>query len=95
MTARQPGGLPALPMLTLLLGSNIGSFDDDDALAFLRRVRAAGRAADWLLLGVDLVKPARDVVPACDDPLGVTGAFNTPAPPDDARDEGPWNKEQT
>jgi L-histidine Nalpha-methyltransferase len=63
-------------MLTLLLGSNIGNFDDDDALAFLQRVRAAGRDADWLLLGVDLVKPARDLVLAYDDPLGVTGAFN-------------------
>ena len=66
----------AAPMLTLLLGSNIGNFDDDDALAFLRRVRAAGRDADWLLLGVDLVKPARDLVLAYDDPLGVTAAFN-------------------
>ena len=66
----------AAPMLTLLLGSNIGNFDDDDALAFLRRVRGAGRDADWLLLGVDLVKPARDLVLAYDDPLGVTAAFN-------------------
>jgi dimethylhistidine N-methyltransferase len=64
------------PMLTLLLGSNIGNFDDEDALAFLRRVRGAGRDADWLLLGVDLVKPARDLVLAYDDPLGVTAAFN-------------------
>lgn len=64
------------PMLTLLLGSNIGNFDDDEALAFLRRVRGAGRDADWLLLGVDLVKPARDLVLAYDDPLGVTAAFN-------------------
>jgi uncharacterized SAM-dependent methyltransferase len=66
----------AAPMLTLLLGSNIGNFDDDDALAFLRRVRGAGRDADWLLLGVDLVKAARDLVLAYDDPLGVTAAFN-------------------
>ena len=66
----------AAPMLTLLLGSNIGNFDDDEALAFLRRVRGAGRDADWLLLGVDLVKPERDLLLAYDDPLGVTAAFN-------------------
>jgi len=66
----------AAPMLTLLLGSNLGNFDEDDALGFLRRVRAAGRDTDWLLLGVDLVKPAHDLLLAYDDPLGVTAAFN-------------------
>jgi uncharacterized SAM-dependent methyltransferase len=63
-------------MLTLLLGSNIGNFDDNDAIAFLRRVRGAGRDADWLLLGVDLVKEATLLDAAYDDPLGVTAAFN-------------------
>ncbi len=29
-----------------------------------------------VLLGVDLVKPAFDLVLACDNPLGVTAAFN-------------------
>jgi dimethylhistidine N-methyltransferase len=66
----------AAPMLTLLLGSNVGNFDDDEAVALLRRVREAGRAGDWLLLGADLVKPERDLVLAYDDPLGVTAAFN-------------------
>jgi len=66
----------AAPMLTLLLGSNVGNFDDDEAVAFLRLVREAGRAGDWLLLGADLVKPERDLVLAYDDPLGVTAAFN-------------------
>ncbi len=66
----------AAPMLTLLLGSNVGNLDDDEAVAFLRRVREAGRAGDWLLLGADLVKPERDLVLAYDDPLGVTAAFN-------------------
>jgi dimethylhistidine N-methyltransferase len=66
----------AAPMLTLLLGSNVGNFDDDEAVAFLCRVREAGRAGDWLLLGADLVKPERDLILAYDDPLGVTAAFN-------------------
>ena len=34
------------------------------------------RRRDWLLLGVDLVKPERDLILAYDDPLGVTAAFN-------------------
>jgi L-histidine N-alpha-methyltransferase len=64
------------PMLTLLLGSNIGNFEGTEAAAFLKRVREAGRPSDWLLLGVDLVKPERDLILAYDDPLGVTAAFN-------------------
>ncbi len=39
-------------------------------------MRAALRAGDSLLLGVDLVKPERDLLLAYDDPLGVTAAFN-------------------
>jgi dimethylhistidine N-methyltransferase len=64
------------PMLVLLLGSNIGNFDTPAALAFIKRIRLALRPGDLLLLGADLVKPARDLVVAYDDPLGVTAAFN-------------------
>ena len=38
--------------------------------------RGERRSGDWLLLGVDLVKPERDLMLAYDDPLGVTAAFN-------------------
>lgn len=64
------------PMLVLLLGSNIGNFDAPAALAFLRRIRAALRPEDLLLLGADLVKPLHDLQLAYADPLGVTAAFN-------------------
>ena len=63
-------------MLVLLLGSNIGNFDAPAALDFLRRIRAALRPGDLLLLGADLVKPERDLQLAYADPLGVTAAFN-------------------
>jgi uncharacterized SAM-dependent methyltransferase len=72
--------LPAAPQhgrrLILFLGSNIGNFDPPAASAFIHLARRALRRRDWLLLGVDLVKPERDLTLAYDDPLGVTAAFN-------------------
>jgi L-histidine N-alpha-methyltransferase len=62
--------------LVVFLGSNIGNFDPPGADEFLRTIRGALTAGDALLLGADLVKPARDLVLAYDDPLGVTAAFN-------------------
>jgi dimethylhistidine N-methyltransferase len=62
--------------LMLFLGSNIGNFDPEGRDRFLRSLRGALRSGDRLLLGADLVKPVRDLLPAYDDPLGVTAAFN-------------------
>lgn len=62
--------------LVLFLGSNIGNFDPDASLGFLRKVRATLRPGDRLLLGVDLRKPEETLLLAYDDPLGVTAAFN-------------------
>jgi uncharacterized SAM-dependent methyltransferase len=62
--------------LALFLGSNIGNFDPTGRDAFLRSVRSALQARDALLLGVDLLKPERELLLAYDDPLGVTAAFN-------------------
>lgn len=62
--------------LALFLGSNIGNFDPPGRDALLRSVRSALDAGDAFLLGVDLVKPERDLLLAYDDPLGVTAAFN-------------------
>jgi L-histidine Nalpha-methyltransferase len=62
--------------LALFLGSNIGNFDPPGRDAFLRSVRSALDRGDAFLLGADLVKPARDLLLAYDDPLGVTAAFN-------------------
>jgi len=60
----------------LFLGSNIGNFDPPGRDAFLRTVRASLNPRDALLLGVDLLKPERELLLAYDDPLGVTAAFN-------------------
>ena len=62
--------------LALFLGSNIGNFDRPGAASFLREIRASLMLGDMLLIGVDLVKPERDLILAYDDPLGVTAAFN-------------------
>lgn len=56
-------------------GSSIGNFMPDDALAFLKRVKAQA-GGGGLLIGVDLVKPAAVLQEAYDDALGVTAAFN-------------------
>jgi dimethylhistidine N-methyltransferase len=62
--------------LVLFLGSNIGNFDPPGADEMLRRIRATLSPGDCFLIGADLVKPDRDLLPAYDDPLGVTAAFN-------------------
>jgi len=64
------------PWLVLCLGSNIGNFDPPAARAFLQRIRRSLRLGDALLLGIDLVKPERELLQAYDDPLQVTAAFN-------------------
>ncbi|MBX9604452.1 MAG: L-histidine N(alpha)-methyltransferase [Bryobacteraceae bacterium] len=63
-------------MLVLFLGSTIGNFSDPADVAFLRQVRGMLRPGDFLLLGADLQKPLANLIPAYDDALGVTAAFN-------------------
>ena len=70
------GGQASGRSLLLFLGSNIGNFDPPAADAFLRQVRSALEPGDAFLIGVDLVKPERQLTLAYDDPLQVTAAFN-------------------
>ncbi len=63
------------PALVLFLGSNIGNFEPDEAVDFLRAIRRVLRPEDALLLGADLKKDARTLEAAYDDSLGVTRAF--------------------
>ncbi len=64
------------PLLVLFLGSSIGNFDPPMAEAFLGTVRGMLQPGDALLLGADLIKPAATLVPAYDDAIGLTSAFN-------------------
>jgi dimethylhistidine N-methyltransferase len=67
--------IPA-PRLVLYLGSTIGNYTPSQAAAFLSRLRHVLQRGDALLLGTDLRKPPELLLPAYDDPQGVTAAFN-------------------
>jgi len=67
---------PGQALLVLFLGSTIGNFERTAAQDFLREVRACLMPGDALLLGTDLIKPLSRMLPAYDDPAGVTAAFN-------------------
>jgi L-histidine N-alpha-methyltransferase len=69
---RRPGD----SVVVLFLGSSIGNFDRRPAEEFLRRIRQTIEPGDTLLLGTDLEKPLAQLIPAYDDSLGVTEAFN-------------------
>ncbi len=63
-------------LLVLFLGSTIGNFDGLAGLQFLTQIRRVLQPGDCLLLGTDLEKPSSQLIPAYDDELGVTAAFN-------------------
>jgi L-histidine Nalpha-methyltransferase len=63
-------------LLVLFLGSTIGNFHSDEAVAFLTDVRRHLREGDALLLGADLQQDPARLRTAYDDPAGVTAAFN-------------------
>jgi len=62
--------------LVLFLGSTLGNLDPEDRPALLRDVRGLLSPGEAFLLGVDLKKSEDVLIPAYDDPLGVTAAFN-------------------
>ncbi|WP_157271575.1 L-histidine N(alpha)-methyltransferase [Azohydromonas aeria] len=70
-----PAGLPTGPRLMFYPGSSIGNFEPAHAQRFLRQAREQSLGGA-LLIGVDLVKPLELLLPAYDDALGVTAAFN-------------------
>ena len=64
------------PRCVMLLGSTLGNFGPDSRLALLQSLRKCLNTGDWVLLGLDLIKPASLLIAAYDDPIGVTAAFN-------------------
>jgi dimethylhistidine N-methyltransferase len=71
-----PDSVPDDGRLFFYPGSSIGNFAPDQAIAFLRRLRANLPAGGGLLIGVDLVKDSATLDAAYDDAIGVTAAFN-------------------
>jgi dimethylhistidine N-methyltransferase len=57
-------------------GSTIGNFERHEAVAFLRRIAATVGRGGGLLVGVDVNQDVRSILPAYNDPAGVTAAFN-------------------
>jgi len=64
------------PDLVVFIGSSIGNFDDDEAIALLAGVHDALGPRTSLLLGTDLRKNPDVLLRAYDDRAGVTAAFN-------------------
>ena len=60
----------------LFIGSSIGNFDDDEAVALLGGVHDALGPRTSLLLGTDLRKSPDVLLRAYDDGAGVTAEFN-------------------
>ena len=60
----------------LFLGSNIGNFNEAEALIFLDKLRSALHTGDLLFIGFDLKKDQDVILKAYDDPHGHTAAFN-------------------
>lgn len=64
------------PALFAFLGSTIGNFEDDDAVALLRRIASVMQSGDRFLMGADLVKDRGVLEAAYNDGRGVTARFN-------------------
>jgi dimethylhistidine N-methyltransferase len=69
--ARLPGR-----KLALFIGSSIGNYDPNEAVALLSHLRQALTEGDRLLLGADLRKDESLLLPAYDNAAGVTAEFN-------------------
>ncbi|HEY4172024.1 MAG TPA: L-histidine N(alpha)-methyltransferase [Rhodopila sp.] len=74
----QPLRLPPLgtPRMGFFPGSTIGNLDPAAATRFLASARESLGSDSWFLLGADLRKSPRILLPAYNDAAGVTAAFN-------------------
>lgn len=64
------------PKVVLFLGSNIGNLTDEQAHDFLSKLSDLLLPQDFLILGVDLIKPRSIVLPAYNDSQNITAEFN-------------------
>jgi L-histidine Nalpha-methyltransferase len=74
----QPLRLPSLgsPRMGFFPGSTIGNLDPAAATRFLASARDSLGADSWFVLGADLKKSPKVLLPAYNDAAGVTAAFN-------------------
>jgi L-histidine N-alpha-methyltransferase len=64
------------PKILLFMGSNIGNYENEKAVAFLKLLYDKMNPNDLLMLGVDLKKNPKTILNAYDDKQGITKAFN-------------------
>lgn len=64
------------PRMLAFLGSTLGNFDPAQRRKLYAAFRRALRPDDSLLLGADLVKDESVLLPAYNDDMGITAAFN-------------------
>lgn len=64
------------PKIVLFMGSNIGNFQDEKAVDFLRLVKSHMTDEDSLLVGADLKKNPKTILAAYNDKAGITKRFN-------------------
>lgn len=62
--------------LVLFMGGNIGNFEKDDAVDFLRKMHDVLENDDLLLIGIDLKKDPFKIIRAYADSQDVTAKFN-------------------
>src|SRR5437763_3159661 len=70
------GRSPSGRRLVLWIGSSIGNFEMDEAAAILAKLSRQMSRDDALLLGTDLAKSPKILLPAYGDSQGVTEQFN-------------------
>jgi dimethylhistidine N-methyltransferase len=95
--------LPGTACMGFFPGSTIGNLDPAAAIRFLAAARDSLGADSWFLLGADLRKSPKILLPAYNDPEGLTAAFNlnllrrlnreagADFDPDGFRHEAVWN----
>ena len=65
-----------IPSLLLFLGSNIGNYEEKDAIELLELFQDTMNEGDKLLIGIDLKKNPLTIRQAYFDPKGITKRFN-------------------
>lgn len=101
-----PVGFGGAPRLGFFPGSTFGNLSEDEAIAFLRRIRRQLGEGGRAIIGIDLHKGLDRLLPAYDDRDGVTAAFNLNLlermnrelsanfQPDAFRHEARWNPDE-
>jgi dimethylhistidine N-methyltransferase len=64
------------PKLIVFAGSNIGNFRGEKAVDFLKFIKNEMKPGDFFILGVDLKKNPKKILPAYSDAQGITKRFN-------------------